>query len=197
MATERQEKLGRAMRARECYRRALEIDPHHAKAEEFLMRTESLLESREHFRNGLEILAADKPAAADLNRAVRELVQSLAVFDRSPAGDHLQECARKLLTFRQEQVIELDTAPGLAPWLEACERGYQCTSFENWVGARAAYKEALGYRAGDAFVHHALGFCFADLGEIALAVRAWLRVLEIAPDYDFTLFGRVRPASAG
>ena len=188
---------GQMERARECYRRALEIHPRHAKAEEFLMRTESLLESREHFRNGLEILSHAKPSAADLNRAVRELVQSVAVFENSPAGDHLRECARKLLAFKKEQVVELDAAPGLAPWLEACERGYQCVRFGNWVGARAAYEEALGYRTDHAFVHQALGFAFIELGETPMAVRAWLRVLELDPDYDFTRFGRVRAASGG
>src|SRR5579863_4548371 len=40
--------MGQLDRAAECYRRALAIDPHHAKAEEFLIKVESLLESREH-----------------------------------------------------------------------------------------------------------------------------------------------------
>jgi tetratricopeptide (TPR) repeat protein len=181
-------------RARECYRRALEIDPHHAKAEEFLVRTESLLESREHFRNGLELLASAEPSAAGLNRAVRDLVQSVAVFENSPAGDHLRECARKLLALRRERVIELQAVPGLGPWVEACERAYQCGLFGNWAGARTALEEALAYRAEDAFVHHALGFSFAELGEAPLAVRAWLRVMEIEPDYDFRRFGRVKEA---
>jgi tetratricopeptide (TPR) repeat protein len=185
---------GQMERARDCYQRALEIDPHHAKAEEFLMRTESLIESREHFRNGLKLLASPDPSAADLNGAVRELVQSVAVFESSPASDHLRECATKLLALRKERIIELEAAPGLAPWLEACERAYQCVLFGNWIGARAALEEALGFRAEDAFVHHALGFSFAELGEVALAVRAWLRTLELDPDYDFTRFGRVRAA---
>lgn len=183
---------GQMERARERYRRALEIEPHHAKAEEFLMRTESLLESREHFRNGLEILALAEPTAGDLNRAVRELVQSAAVFENSPAGDHLRDCSRKLLALKKEQAIEVAAWPGQRPWLEACERGYHCVLFGNWIGARAALEEALEYRADDAFVHHAIGFAFIELGEIALAVRAWLRVLELDADFDFTRFGRVR-----
>jgi superkiller protein 3 len=64
-------------------------------------------------------------------------------------------------------------------------------SFQNWVGARAAYDEALRYRTGDAFVHHALGFSFAQLGELDEALRAWLRTIELDPNYDFTRFGRV------
>src|SRR2546428_7890641 len=39
--------LGQLERAAACFRRALALDPDHAKAEEFLVRTESLLESRE------------------------------------------------------------------------------------------------------------------------------------------------------
>jgi tetratricopeptide (TPR) repeat protein len=189
--------LGQMERARDCYRRALEIDPHHAKAEEFLMRTESLLESRQHFRNGLAILATGEPTAAELNRALRELVQSVAVFENSPAAGHLQDCARRLLAFKKEWPIDLDDELPFAPWLAACERGYQCVRYTNWVGARAAFEEALEYRADDAFVHHALGFALVELGEAALAVRAWLRVLELEPDYDFACFGRVRPENDG
>ncbi len=71
--------------------------------------------------------------------------------------------------------------------------GFQCVQFSNWVGARAAYDEALSYRVQDAFVHHALGFSFVELGELDDAVRAWLRVLELNTDYDFTHFGRLQP----
>ena len=49
------------------------------------------------------------------------------------------------------------------PWAAACERGFQCMRFKNWVGAQAAYEEALTYRVGDAFVHQALGFSFLEL----------------------------------
>ena len=44
----------------------------------------------------------------------------------------------------------------------------------------------------DAFVHHALGFSFVELGETGDSVRAWLRTLEIDPTYDFARFGRVK-----
>ncbi|MGH9354712.1 MAG: tetratricopeptide repeat protein, partial [Terriglobia bacterium] len=37
---------GQLEQASACYRRALDVDPGHAKAEEFLIRTESLIESR-------------------------------------------------------------------------------------------------------------------------------------------------------
>lgn len=183
---------GQLERAAACYRRALEIDPRHSKAEEFLIKAESLIESREHYRTGLKLLYSSEPSAADLNRALRELVQSAAIFGGSPARDNVLECARKLQPLKTEWTIPVPVAPELENWAGACERGYQCVLFKNWVGARAAYEEALGYRVEDAFVHHALGFSFAELGEIGDAVRAWLRVLELDPNYDFTRFGRVR-----
>jgi tetratricopeptide (TPR) repeat protein len=189
--------LGQMESARDCYRRALEIDPHHAKAEEFLVRTESLLESRQHFRNALAVLASEQSTAQELNRALRELVQSAALFENSPAGDYLPECARRLLAFKKEKIVEPAETPPFAPWLAACERGSQCVRFKNWVGARAAFEEALEYGAGDAFVHHALGFAFVELGETALAVHAWLRVLELEPEYDFASFGRVKAPNVG
>ena len=54
--------MGQLDRAAACYRRALELDPHHAKAEEFLMKVESLLESREHYRTGLSLLYSSNPS---------------------------------------------------------------------------------------------------------------------------------------
>jgi len=184
--------LGQLERAAACYRHALEIEPDHAKAEEFLIRTESLIESREHYRKGLKLLYAADPSIADLNTALRELVQSVAIFKNSPARDNLLDCARKLLALRQEWIVPVELNPQLETWAAACERGYQCVSFRNWIGAVGAFQEALSYRVPDAFVHHALGFSFAEVGEIDEAVRAWLRALELDPNYDFARFGRVQ-----
>jgi len=183
---------GNLERAAACYRRALEIDPDHAKAEEFLVKAESLLESRERYRSGLKLLYSAAPSAADLNRALRELVQSVAIFPESPARDNLLECARKLLAMKTEGAVSVERSLESELWSAACERGFQCIKFDNWVGARAAYEEALAYRFQDAFVHHALGFSFAELGELDDAVRAWLRTVELDPEYDFSRFGRVR-----
>lgn len=177
-----------------CYRRALELDPHHAKAEEFLIRAESLLESREHYRNALKLLYSPDPGLDDLNRAIRDLIHSVAIFGNSPARENLRECARKILARKTERVIAFRPDAELDPWFRACERGSYCIHENNWIGARAAYGEALDYRVQDDFVHHSLGFCFVELDEVDDAVRAWLRVLEINPDYDFALFGRVQRA---
>ncbi len=187
--------LGYLERAAACYRRALELDPEHAKAEEFLIRTEALLTSREHYRRGVRLLYGPEPTVADLNQALRELVQSSAIFEDSPAVDSLADCARKLWDLRQEAWLPAPALPGLEGWRRACERGVQCVLARNWRGARAAYEDALDYRAGDAFVHHALGFSLALLEESAAAVRAWLRTLELDPDYDFAQFARVQSSS--
>ncbi len=187
--------LGQLERAAACYRRALELDPDHAKAEEFLVRTEALLESREHYRRGLKLLYAAEPNRDELNQALRELVQSAAIFEGSPARESLADCAQKLLALRQEGTAGKSGTPSTDNWIRCCERGYQCALFGNWVGAREAYQDALAYRVSDAFVHHALGFSFLLLGEPEEAVRAWLRALELDPDYDFTRFGRVRHGS--
>jgi len=183
--------LGQLDRAAACYRRALELDPTHAKAEEFLMKVESLIESREHYRTGLSLLYAQDPSPADLNRCLRELILSVAIFENSPARDNVPDCARRLRELQREWPLPQEITPELQPWAAACERGFQCTRFKNWAGAQAAYEEALNYRVGDAFVHQALGFSFIELGEIDNAVRAWLRALELDPQCDFTHLARI------
>ena len=186
--------LGQLDRAADCYRRALELDSHHAKAEEFLMKVESLIESREHYRTGLSLLFSSNPSRDDLNRSLRELVQSVAIFENSPARDNLPDAARRLLDLQQEWPLPMEITPELQPWAAACERGFQCIRFKNWVGAQAAYEEALTYRVGDAFVHQALGFSFLELGEIDNAVQAWLRALELDSQCDFTRLVRIQRA---
>jgi tetratricopeptide (TPR) repeat protein len=180
--------LGNLERAVACYRKALEIDPHHAKAEEFLIKAESLLASREHYRAGLRLLYSSSPGAAELSQGLRELIQSVAIFPESPARDNLLECASKLFELRTELPIPIRADREFDLWLAACKRAWHCLRFSNWRGARAAYEEALSYRVEDAFVHHALGLCYAELGDLDSALRAWLRVLELDPAYDFAQF---------
>lgn len=178
-------------KAAACYRRALEIEPQHVRAEELLIKTESLLESRAHYRAGLKLLYSASPTAPDLNQALRELLQSIVIFESSPARDNLLECARKLEALRSEWNVPVAMTPELDPWAEACRRGYESALLEKWSEAREAYHQAQSLRPGDAFVHHALGFASAEAGEIDAAVRAWLRTLELDRSYDFTQFGRV------
>ena len=117
---------------------------------------------------------------------------SSAIFENSPARDALPEAARRLLAVQQEYPLAMEITPELQPWAAACERGYQCVHFKNWVGAQAAYDEALGYRVTDAFVHQALGFSFLELGEVDNAVNAWLRAVELDQNCDFTRLTRIQ-----
>jgi tetratricopeptide (TPR) repeat protein len=184
--------VGQLERAASCFRQALELNPQHTKADEFLVRTESLLESREHFRNALKLLSSPSPTVEELNQALRDLVQSMAIFPESPARENLLDCARKLFALKRECEVKVKYEPGMEPWMAACERGYQCVRFGNWLGVQHAYGSALEFRAFYAFVHHALGFSAAELGNLDDAVRAWLRVLELEPGYDFSCFGHAQ-----
>lgn len=187
---------GNLERAGECYRRALEIEPAHAKAEEFLVRTESLIASREHFRKALALIQSPGAGPGEMNQAIRELIQSVALFDQSPARESLGECVQRILAVSSEWPVPFTITRDLELWAAACERGWQCVKFRNWVGVRAAYDEALAFRWQDAFVHHAIGFACADAGEIDEATKAWLRVMELEPNYDFTRFGHVQLSKA-
>jgi tetratricopeptide (TPR) repeat protein len=179
-------------RASGCLRRALEIDPCLSHADRYLLQVESLLESRERYLAGCRLLYSSQPTVGDLNRALRELVESAAIYEGSPARDNLRECARKLIGFKQEYSVNADLTPELENWFAACRRGHACWESKNWAGACDAYLEALRARR-DAFVYHAVGFCFVELGAMAGAVRAWLRALEIEPEYDFSRFGQLPP----
>ncbi|MFQ5778292.1 MAG: tetratricopeptide repeat protein, partial [Terriglobia bacterium] len=72
--------LGQLDRALTCYQRAVEIDPQHTKANEFLVRTRGLLESREHYRTALRLLKEKQPPDHYLTLAVRELLHSIGLF---------------------------------------------------------------------------------------------------------------------
>jgi len=179
-------------KAAACYRRTLEIEPQHPKAEELLIKTESLLESRTHYHTGLKLLYSSSANAQDLNQAMRELLQSIIIFDGSPARDNLLECARKIEALRSYWEVPVTVTSELIPWAEACRAGFRHAGLKQWSEAREAYRQALGRRSENAFVHHALGFVLVELGKIDAAARAWVRTLEIDRDYDFTRFGCVR-----
>jgi tetratricopeptide (TPR) repeat protein len=181
---------GELERASACYRRALEIEPELERAEEYLIRTESLLASRTHYLAGLRLLYSTKPSAADLNQALRELIESATFFKDSPARQNLRECARRLLALKRFWTPPCLGTREAAGWAAACRRGLECLGREDWRAARAAYLEALKHGEDQAFIHHALGFCRIELGEIDSAIRDWHRTLELDPGYDFRRFGR-------
>lgn len=180
-------------RASACFRRSLDIDPGHLHADRHLIQTEALLESRAHYRAGTRLLYSAQPSVGDLNQALRELVESVALYENSPAGDNLQECARRLLVSQRWYTIPVTLTPRLRNWRAACREGYACFERRDWAAARDSYLAALRERCDTAFVHHALGFCFVMTDRIPGAVCSWLRVLELDSGYDFSRFGRLTP----
>ena len=183
---------GRMDEAAACYRQALLVDPGHTKAEEFLMRTESLLESREHLRRAVRLLALEERTGEELNSCLRELVQSVAIFPNSPARKFLSQCAKEILSRTKTRAMEVPSESCTPHWRDLVERGYQQIQFQNWTGARQAYEEALDIYRDAAFIHHALGFAFLEADEPENAVSAWMHVQELDPDYDFRFFGRIK-----
>lgn len=186
---------GELERASACYRHALELEPELAPAEQYLIQTESLLASRSHYMAGLRLLYSTQPSPADLNQALRELLDSVICFKDSPARQNLPECARRLLVAKCAW-----TPPGRGPsqhpgWAAACRRGVESLWRGEWRAARAAYAEALKFRPDHAFVYHALGFCRIELGDVDGAIGDWMRTLELDPGYDFRRFGRPLPKS--
>lgn len=179
-------------RAANCYRRALQLDPQHQKAEEFLIRTEALLESRQHYRNALRILSKREPPDRYLTLGLREMLQSIAIFPQSPARDDLGFCVREILHNAREFDPNIAVTEALERWAQLCEQGYQAIKFTNFAHAAQSYQETLAYRDGDAFIYHALALSLYQVGQIDEAIRAWMKVLELDPEFDFATLGRVR-----
>ena len=178
-------------RAASCYRRALQLDPQHQKAEEFLIRTEGLLESRQHYRNALRILSRREPPDRYLTLGLREMLQSIAIFQQSPARDDVGYCVREILRNARDVSPDIAVTEELERWAQLCEQGYQAIKFTNFTMAAQSYQEALAYRDGDAFLYHALALSLYQLGQTDEAIHAWIKVLEIDPEFDFATLGRV------
>jgi tetratricopeptide (TPR) repeat protein len=177
---------GQLDRAAECYRRALAIDPHHAKAEEFLLKTMALIESRGHYRLGMQHVHAPDRAPNWVTLALREFVQSVAIFPQSPARHDLARCVQAILqALAQDPAWErVEDADPI--WAAPCRQGHQYLKRGDWDGAVDAYREALRYRDTDAFVYHALGIALFQSRDVDGAVKSWLHVMDLDPDYDFT-----------
>ncbi len=176
-------------KAAEHYRRALEIDPHHQKAEEFLSKTNTLLESREYYRKALRLLTGENKADTQINLAIRELLQSMAIFHSSPARHNLGQVIDDIIRTKKERTLQIDTILEKDKlWAKNCEAGFKYITKGLWESAISYYNHALSFRNYDAFVHHALGSAFFKVGATEDAVKAWLKVLELDPDYDFTTF---------
>jgi tetratricopeptide (TPR) repeat protein len=178
---------GNIDKAAECYRRALEIEPHHQKAEEFLSRTSVLIESREYYRRALSLLSRENKPSNWINHAIGELLQSVAIFHNSPARHNLEQIADEITNMKKESTLQIDTIPEKDRlWAKNCETGFKYLKMRLWESAISYYNQALSFRNYDAFVHHLLGIAFFKVGATEDAVKAWLMVMELDPDYDFT-----------
>ncbi len=174
-------------KAAECYRHALEIEPHHQKAEEFLSRTNALIESREHYRRALSLLSREDKPDNWINQAIVELLHSVAIFHNSPARHNLRQIVDEITNTKKERTIQIDTIPEKDKlWAKNCDTGFKYLKMGLWESAISYYNQALNFRIYDAFVHHSLGIAFFKVGATEDAVKAWLMVLELDPDYDFT-----------
>ncbi len=177
-------------RAAACYHRALELDPSHQKAEEFLVRAMSLIESRQHFRSALRLLKDKQPPANYAALALKELLQSIAIFPESPAREELTFCVRELMRQLRDVTIELEVPEHLGRWAMLCEQGYQALKFLNFPQAAQHYEEALMYREEPCLFHN-FALALFQAGRADDAIKAWLRLLGHEPGFDFTILGKI------
>src|SRR5215472_14320630 len=96
---------GKFDQAARCYRLALEIDSDHHKAEEFLIRTEALLASRQHYRAAMQLIYAESHEPDWMNRAARELLHSVAIFKDSPAKNEFTGLAREIIESGAQRAV--------------------------------------------------------------------------------------------
>lgn len=178
--------LGQLDRALDCYQRALEIDPQHVKASEFAVRTRGLLESRDHYRTALRLLKEKQPPERYLTMAVRELLQSIALFPQSPARNELTYCAREILRVARDVAVKPPLEEGLEEWVAHHQQGRAGLRLRMAEQALAAYEHALGYLNDDAYAWHGLALAHALAGDAEAAAQAWLRTLQLDPEFDFT-----------
>lgn len=183
--------MGNLDRAAESYRRALAIDPHHHKAEEFLIKSEALLASREHYRNAVRLIYASERAPDWINVTARELMQSVAIFKESPAKKELARLAETIVESGDQVALEgllLTEGPF---WASAVRRAESAFERKSWPEASANYQEALDLSPDHAFIHHALGLIYFALGDVESGASAWQRAFDIDPEYDFSARGRI------
>ena len=177
-------------RAAACYRRALELDPSHQKAEEFLVRAMSLMESRQHFRDALRLLKEKQPPASYAALALKELLQSIAIFPESPAREELTFCVRELMRQLRDVAFEIEIPESLGRWVMLCQQGHQALKFLNFAQAVQPYEEALMYREEPCLFHN-FALALFQTGRVDDAIKIWLRLLGREPDFDFTTLGKI------
>jgi tetratricopeptide (TPR) repeat protein len=181
------------------YRRALALNPAHQKAEEFLIRAESLIESREHFRRALKLLntAPDTGSAKRqmLNEALREMLLSINIFPNSPARDQigsaLSQIAEGIITEGNHHALPFIVTEQTRLWAERYEQACSLIMRRDWMSALAALREALLFRDEDAFVHHAFALTLFEINDLNGALEELTRALELDEHFDLTSLGRL------
>jgi tetratricopeptide (TPR) repeat protein len=185
-------------KALEKYQNALAVQPHHPKSEEFIVRTQALIQSREHYRKAARLFDDGKlrdPAHDDfqwLNEAFRALIESVALFSQSPAGHEFEACIKVILDRGLEQWIEAGITDENQFWVEHCERGRMFLTSRLWPGAYQGFSEAIQFDPHHAFIHHGMGIAQYQMGDLQGAMKSWLAALEIGPGFDFARIGRLR-----
>jgi tetratricopeptide (TPR) repeat protein len=182
---------GRIDLAAESYRRALHIAPDHHKAEEFLIRTEALIASREHYLSAMRLIHTNDRQPDWINKAARELLQSVAIFKESPAKVEMARLAQNVIDSGSRKPLpELSSIEGPF-WTSAVKRAEAAFARKSWPEAAATYQEALDLSSDHAFIHHALGLIYFALGDTESGVTAWQRAHDIDSDYDFSTLGEI------
>jgi tetratricopeptide (TPR) repeat protein len=182
--------VGKIDRAAESYRSALAIQSDHPKADEFLMRTEALIASREHYRSALRLIYSPTSDQQAINQAIRELLHSVAIFNASPAASEFQRLAGRIVQSGQYTGMAIAGAEGPF-WATALRNAEQAFDRRAWPEAAASYHQALDLSWEHAFIHHALGLIYFTLGDGEGGIRAWQQTLDLDPNYDFSAIGRV------
>lgn len=181
---------GQIDRAARSYRSALAVQPDHVKADEFLIRTEALISSREHYRSALRLIYGQTPGREAINQAIRELLHSVAIFNASPAVGEFPRLAGQILASGATARMALTGGDGPF-WAAAVRRAEKAFDRRAWPESAASYHEALDLSSGHAFIHHSLGLIYFTLGDTEGGIRAWQQTVDLEPEYDFVAIGRV------
>src|SRR3972149_11337934 len=123
-------------KALDFYKKAVEIEPEHQKANEFLLRTQTLVESREHYRRALILLSDDNKSSKSTNLAIQELLLSISIFHNSPARHNLVQIIDDIINAKKESNLHIDTIKDENKlWAKNCEKGFRFLKKGLWESA--------------------------------------------------------------
>ncbi|HKV41861.1 MAG TPA: tetratricopeptide repeat protein [Blastocatellia bacterium] len=189
--------LGQIDEAAQCYRSALAADPRHQKAEEFLIRTEALLASREHYRTAMQLIHREPHEPGWINPSVRELLHSVAIFADSPARAEFSRVAAAVLQSNSSKPVRVSSRDDGPFWAQSVDRAEHAFRRQVWPEAAACYHEALDLSPDHAFIHHMLGLVYFQLGDVQAGSRSWQQAVDLDPDFDFSSIWVLAPGTGG